>query len=213
MKVKVPNSWKGITVERFQEMLPFYKRAIEEKDSDRALQLWFTVIAILADCKVEDVNNAPIGEVEAAIKRLSFLGDTKFYGSNKFTIYLNGRLYKAPKDAKQFNTARYVEYKTFLQRGDLVNELHNLLATIYQPYFKSSQTHEERAREFKKASIKEVYGVVFFYTKAYKNSINRITEYGQKLSKQKMKEADQILMQTLSQILDDIGGGTVQSTR
>jgi len=209
--MRVPNSWKGVTVEQFQELLPIYKKAIEEKDSVKAMTLWANIIAILADCQTDEVEALPLDELKKIIKSLKFLGDNKIYASKKFTLYLNGKLYKAPKDAKEFNTARYVEFKTFLGRGGMIDELHNLLACIYQPYFKSDQTHTQRAIEFKKASVKDVYGVVFFYTKVYKNSIRRIQEYGIKVLKEKQREIDQHLMETLREILEGIGDGTSQS--
>ena len=206
--MKVAKGWNDVTVEQFQELLPIYKKAIIEKDSEKSLTLWANVIAILADCQTEEVEALPISELKAIISKLKFLSDTKFYGSNKTTIYHNGKLYKAFKDAKEFNVARVIEYKTFLGKG-FIPEMHNLLAVIYQPYFKSDkQTHAERAKEFKSISVKKVYPMLFFYTKVCKDSMRRIQEYGIKIAEEKMKEADQLLMQTLKETLENIGDGT-----
>jgi len=45
--MKVPDSWKGVSVEQFQELIPIYKKAVEEVDPVKSMRLWATVIAIL----------------------------------------------------------------------------------------------------------------------------------------------------------------------
>jgi len=136
--MKIPKSWKGVTVEQFQEILPIYKKAVEETDSIKIIDHWVNIIAILADCQLDDVEALSIPKIKAIIKSLNWLTLDKINGSRKFTLYHNKKLYKAAKQAKDFNAGRYIEYKTFLGRGGLVKNLHLILATIYQPYFKSS---------------------------------------------------------------------------
>lgn len=209
--MKIPKSYKQITVAQYQELLPIYRKALNETDSIKAADHWCNIIAILADCQTEEVEALPINKLKDIIKSLAWLNS---YGSykKKFTLFHNGKLYKAFRTAKGFNTARYVEYKTFLGRGGLIENMHMILATIYQPYFKSKQTHEERAIEFRSAKMADVFPVVFFYSVAYRNSINRIQEYGLRLAKEKNKEAEKALMATLKEVLESTGVGTLQST-
>lgn len=210
--MKIPKSFKQVTIEQFQELLPIYKKAVAETDSLKVVEYWINIIAILADCQIEDVEALPIKKLKAIIKSLTWLNDTKFNGRKKFTLYHRGKLYKAIKEAKEFNTGRYIEYKTFLGKGMIPN-LHYILATIYQPYFKSNQTHEERAKEFRQAMVLDVCPTVFFYTIAWQNSIKTIQQYGLKLAEEKTKEAEAILMETLKEILEESGDGLLQSTR
>jgi hypothetical protein len=210
--VKVPKSFKQVTVEQFQELLPIYKKALEETDSMKNINHWVNIIAILADCTLEEVEAIDISDLKAIINKLGWL-NKDVPGGTKKTLWLNGTLYVAPKNAKGFNTARYVEIKTFLGRDGLIPEMHNILASIYQPYFKSKQTHEERAYEFRKAKVGDVAPTVFFYTKVYKNLTKRIQEYGIKVMEEKMKEVDVVLQETLKEILEDIGDGTALLTK
>ena len=211
--MKVPKNWNQVTVDQYQQALPFYKKAIEEPDSIKSLDNWSAVIAILTNSQLDTIQSMDIGKLKAVIKKLSFLSETKFYGRRKHLLFHNNTLYKAPKEAREFSTAMYVDYKTFLGRdGGMISNLHFILATIYEPYFKTKQSHEKRANEFKGIAIGKVYPVVFFYSIAYRNSIKRIQEYGIKIAEEKIAEAQSILMETLRETLEDIGGGTVQST-
>ena len=211
--MNIPKNWKGVTVQQFQEILPIYKKTLEETDSIKVIDHWVNIIAILADCFTEQVEELPIPKIKSIISSLSWLNLDKINGNKKITLFLNGKLYKAAKEAKEFNAGRYIEYKTFLGRGGLIKDMHFILATIYQPYFKSEQTHEERAKEFLKAKMSDVYPTVFFYSKVWLNSIKTIQAYGLKLAKEKNKEAEALLMATLREILESDGNGIVQSTR
>lgn len=211
--MNIPNSWKKVSVEQFQELLPIYKKAVTETDSIKVVEHWTNIIAILADCQIEEVEALPITKIKTIIKDLQWLTLDNVNYKKKFTLYHNGKLYKAVKEAKEFNTGRYIEYKTFLGRGGLIENLHLILATIYNPYFDSKQTHAERAIEFKKAKMSDVYPTVFFYTKVWENSIKRIQAYGLKLAREKNKEAEALLMETLREILEENGVGTLQSTK
>lgn len=199
--MNVPKSFKQVSVEQFQELLPTYKKAVTETDSLKVVEYWINIIAILSDCQLEEVEALPITKIKAIIKSLNWLNDSKFTGRRKHTFYHNGKLYKAVKEAKEFNTGRYIEYKTFLGKGMIPN-LHYILATIYHPYFKSNQTHEERANEFKKAKMLDVCPTVFFYTRVWQNSIRDIQAYGLRLAKEKTMEAEAVLMETLREILE-----------
>ena len=195
-------SW-NITVEQFQEALPYYKKAVEAKETEEALNNWMVVIAIVTDTTVDVIQEMPIDKLKEKIKELAWLG-TLPPDSPKFKIEINGIKYKAPKDESDFNTSGYIEYKTFL-KGGLIENLHLILATIYNP--EEKQSHKERAEIFKKVMIGDVYGMVFFWAKRYKKQMDRIKSYGLKVAKRKNKEAQRILMETLRETLENIGDG------
>ena len=201
-------SW-SITVEQFQEALPYYKKAVEAKETEEALNNWMVVIAIVTDTTVDVIQEMPIDKLKEKIKELAWLG-TLPPDSPKFKIEINGIKYKAPKDESDFNTSGYIEYKTFL-KGGLIENLHLILATIYKP--EEKQSHKERAEIFKKVMIGDVYGMVFFWAKRYKKQMDRIKSYGLKVAQKKNKEAQKILMETLRETLENIGDGTPPLTK
>lgn len=199
----------NITVDQFQEALPYYKKAVEATDTEEALNNWMIVIACVTDTTVDIVQEMPIDKLKAQIKDLAWLGTTPS-DSPKFSLELNGVKYKAPKEETEFTTSSYIEYKTFL-KGGLIENLHLILASIYRPEIK--QSHKERAEIFKSAMISDVYGTVFFWTKRYKKRIAHLKAYGLKLAQKKEKEVQKILMETLKEILDEHGDGTQPLTK
>jgi hypothetical protein len=209
--MKVAKGWHQISVAQFQELLPIYKKALTEEDSVKWLSHWSNIIAILADCQTDEVEALPLDEVNRIIKSLSWLNDKHLPHPKRRFLLIKGRLYKATTEAKKFNTAQYVEYKTFIGRGNLISEMHYLLATIYHPVW-GDKSHEEKAAMFRQMPVSKVYPMVFFYTKVYMTSIKRIEEYGTRLMKEELKKADEALMLTLREILENIGDGTQSST-
>jgi hypothetical protein len=208
--MKVAKGWHQVTVAQFQELLPIYKKVQTEEDSVKWLSLWANIIAILADCQTEEVEALSLEKVNKIVKSLSWLNDKHLPHPKRKYLFINGMLYKATSEAKQFNTAQYVEYKTFLGRSNVISEMHYLLATIYHPVF-GKKDHDEKAKMFLNVPVSKVYPMVFFYANSYRNSIKRMEEYGRRVVAEKMKEADEALMQTLREILEDIGDGTVSS--
>lgn len=216
--MNIPKSFREVTVEQYQELLPIYKKIVDESDAEKVILGWVNIIAILADCQTDEVESLPIEKLDKIIRSLEWLVQGHFPAARRKYMFFKGRLYKATLNANEFNVARYVEIKTFLGRGGVVPELHNLLASIYTPltlkgWVNDSTKHKERSELFKKAKVGKVYPTVFFYSKVWNNSIRDIQAYGIKKAEMNLKKADDILMQTLREILDDIGGGTAQSTK
>ena len=205
--MRVPKSFKEVTVEQYQEILPIYLKDKEGIDT------WVNIIAILCDCQNEDIEGLPIGELKSIIKSLGWLVNNKFHPYKRKYVWLNGRLHKATFNAEDFNTAQFHEVETWLTRGDSVKQLHNLLASIYSPFtwrgfVYSGKGHAERAKAFKKKSVGKLYPTVFFYSKAYKDYTKRIAISGIKEAKKQLRIADKLLAQTLKEDLESIGVGT-----
>lgn len=214
--MRVPKSFKQVTVDQYQRIFPIWQKIEKETDSITIASDWCRIISILTDKTPADIEGLPIDQLKSIIKSLNWLVEGEIKTSKRKYLFIKGNLYRAKLDAKRFNTAQYVEIKTFLSRGNWVGEMHRILATIYSPLtlkgFKhDGETHEERANLFKQMPVAKVYQTVFFYSIQYKSLINRIREYGLKLAQQKNKEAQEDLMQIVKETLESIGDGTVQS--
>lgn len=213
--MRVPKSFNQVTVSQYQRVVPIYKKIEKETDSLIIASDWARIISILSDVTPAEVENLPLSQLTSIIKSLDWLVQGKMPFRKRKYLFVNGRIHRATFKAKGFNTAQYVEIKTFLGRGDMLSEMHNILATIYSPLTKkgfrhNGLNHSERAEAFKQISVAKVFPTVFFYSKAYRRLIKNITEYGIKLQREKMKEADQLLMSTLREALENIGDGTAQ---
>lgn len=213
--MKLPKSFKQVTVEQYQRIYPIYQKIEAEKDPIVIASDWCRIISILTTLKPNEVEELPIDKLKSIIKSLNWLVNGNIKPNKKKYLFVKGHLHRAKLEAKQFNTAQYVEIKTFLSRGNWISEMHNILATIYSPLgwkgFKhDGVSHPDRAEAFKKVSVASVYPTVFFYSVQFKDSMRRIQEYGLKLMKEKQKEIDQHLALTLREVLENIGDGIVR---
>lgn len=230
--MRVPKSFNQVTVSQYQRVVPIYKKIEKETDSLIIASDWARIISILSDVTPAEVENLPLSQLTSIIKSLDWLVQGKMPFRKRKYLFINGTLHVAKRKGGQFSknqykqllkvkteafeldTAQYVEVETFKGRGVLEN-LHNIAATIYSPltikgFRHDGIDHSKRAEAFLQMSAAKVLPAVFFYSKAYKNLIRRIQEYGIKLQREKMKEADQLLMSTLREALENIGDGTAR---
>lgn len=211
--MKLPKSFKGITVDQYQRILPIYQKIEKETDPITIASDWCRIIAILTNGKPADIEALPIDKLKRMIKALSFLNDANIKAKPSKYLFIKGRLYKAKTRGRDFNTAQYAEIKTFLQSGNWINEMHKLLASMYSPLtwsgFKHDGAgHETHANRFKQVSVAKVYPTVFFYSIQFRNSIKRIQEYGLKIAQEENRKAEELLMSILRETLESIGDGT-----
>lgn len=213
--VKLPKSFKGVSVGQYQLIYPIYQKIEKETDSMTIASDWCRIISILTGRKPNEIEALPIDQLKKAIKQLSFLGHGEIKPNRRKYLFVNGKLHRAKSQAKEFNTAQYVEIKTFLGRGNWIGEIHRLLASMYSPLtwggFKhDGEGHEERAEAFKKMSVAKVYPTVFFYSILWERWMKRIREYGLKIAEEENRKAEELLMLTLRETLESIGDGTPQ---
>lgn len=216
--VKLPKSFKGVTVDQYQRILPIYQKIEKETDTITIASDWCRILSILSGVKPNEIEQMPINKLKQAIASLSWLVNGQIKQSKRKYLIVNGVLHRAKLSAKEFNTAQYVEIKTFLGSGNWVGEMHRIAASIYSPLtwsgFKhDGEGHEKRAEGFKKLSVVKVFPTVFFYSILWQRSISRIQEYGLKIVEQKNKEAEELLMSILRETLEDIGDGTQPLTK
>jgi|688.fasta_scaffold713279_2 hypothetical protein len=160
--------WDKISVWQYQQMYPIITNPSKdwtEKDIEHKL------IAIINSLTENEVNKLPKKELDKYRSELYFLKDN-YEGVPVDRIIANKRRYRFIKDAKDINTARYIESKFFMK--DLIPNLHKVAASVVIPqerkWFKyvdlkyDSDLHQEYANDILYANFKEVYfSVVFFY--------------------------------------------------
>lgn len=209
--MRLPKNWHGITIAQYQEINKVQKSSLDEVDK------WCHILAILTDKQVDYFQQIDIGKLKKYFSKVAWINADEFYASKRKYVFHKGKLYKATTDAKDFNFARYVEIKTFLGRGEVIEQLHNLCASIYAPltikgFIADAETHAQRTKDFLSMPVGTIYPVVFFYSKVWNISINRMLESGIKEAEKMNKEAEELLLETLRETLENIGDGTAQLT-
>jgi hypothetical protein len=160
--------WEKISVWQYQQMYPIItnpSKDMSEKDIEHKL------IAIINNLTERQVSELPKNKLDKFRSELYFLKDN-YEGVAVNRVYANKKIYKFIKDAKDINTARYIESKFFMK--DLIPNLHKVAASIVIPqerkWFKyidlkyDSDMHQDYANDILYANFKDVYfSVVFFY--------------------------------------------------
>lgn len=210
-------AFKHISIAQYQEVRQFLPTT-DDKDAERALTAWCRVLSVITGKPYDDIESWPIERLKAAINKIKWIKEP-ITGRVRKYLWFGLRPYKATLSTKGMSTAQCIEIKTFLARhkGDYINAMHMVLASIYTPltwrgWSRKGLDHEDLAFKFQNRKVSEVAPSVFFYSKELQRSINRIREYGIKIQAEKMREAEQLLMSTLREILENIGDGMPQST-
>lgn len=210
--MRIPKNYNQVTVEQYQLTIPILNKIKCETDAEKVLTGWAMIISFLTGKPVEEIEDLPIDKLTSIIKSLSWLG-SELKGKNRKYLLFKGRIYRAQFDASKLNTAQYVEVKSFIERGNPMDDFHNILASIYSPltlkgFRHDGLSHAKRAEIFKQIPIGKVYPTLFFYSNLFKNSMKDILDYGLKEYNQEMKKAEKLLMETLREISQEIGDGT-----
>lgn len=216
--MRVPGSFKQVTVEQYQEIVPVYKKLIESTDQEIIIDGWVNILAILTDRQTDEFEAMPIPQLKKLIASIQWISKPEAKLKAKKYLFVGGRLHKAQLKAGDFNVAQFIEVKTFLGRGSVSSELHNLLASIYSPltlkgFIHDGKSHAERAATFKKCKVGKVYPTVFFYSKVYKNLMPHIEAYGLNQVEKMISEISKLWEVTPKENSESAGGGIVRLTK
>lgn len=178
MKLKLPNSWDGVTVGEYQAI-----RSTLAEDGDPYL-IECAIISTLSG-KDMDVIMALTRDAHGKIMTdtLSFL-HTEVKGKLKNRVKLKGQRYYIETDIKNITGGQYVDLTHFMKETDTDKNLHNLLAClavktdwkrIKQPY--NGANHSEVAELMQGLPITIVKPITDFFLSSYVTLLKNIAAY------------------------------------
>lgn len=204
--MKLPYSYRQITVKKYQQIHKFLKPEMEMED-------WINIISILSGKPMAEVEELSLKKLKLYLRQLSFLNELPKAKPSKF-IRRGFRLYKATTNAEDLNTAQYTSIKTFFMDGQGIPNLDKICSCVYSELtikgFKyKAENFNRSCEDFSNCSIAQVYGVVFFCSIALTNLMQNSRDYLQskQLLDQRMKD---ILAITLDKDFLNFGVGTQQ---
>lgn len=194
--MKLPNSYKDLTLKQYQEIHPLLKDEMQLDD-------WINILCKLSGLSYAEVESMPISKLKANLSQLSFLTKLPQSPAKKY-IRKGFKVYKATLQAEELNTAQYTSIKTFCVDGKTVENLEKICACIYSELnlkgFKYNAEHfKESCEFFSNCKVSEVYGVVFFCSKALTYLMENTKDY---------LEAKRIVDNRMKEIVDMMREGT-----
>lgn len=98
------------------------------------LDIQAEIIAVLSDSTVDDVLSLPLAEYGRRASALSFLAEPPRPGNGiPRRIVLNGRKWRVLKDVRDMSAGQYIDFQTYLGKGDTEKWLREILSTLILP--------------------------------------------------------------------------------
>lgn len=158
------------------------------------------LMSVLTGKSEDYYNTLPTKELTKAISKLPVfnLDGVKFPIHR--TLFINLRIYKGITDIQDLSSDRYRDIKAYSERG-IDKHLAELLACIYYPLFNkkhSPKVHKRLTKLMLNQKLKNVAGLVFFYSVVFKR-LSQIIETSLEMDLKKAEE----MMKELKKELDN----------
>lgn len=202
-----------LTVGQFQALYAVQKSNQDELDKIT------DCVAILTGKTSAEVDDMPLSEFNAISAQIrQIFSQPMPEAKAKQIIKANGKEYGITYTPGKLRAGQYVEYQGWIQ-GDLVDNLHMILASISYPVKKygflrrkgvnDSSKHEHVANDFKEAKFIDVYGACLFFCELLKGSIKALE--GFLVKELKGIKTTKEVKQLVTDLLNSLDGFTPQN--
>jgi hypothetical protein len=178
--------WKAITIRQFQELAQIEKSAADDFDIKVAK------VAHLEGKTLADMDQLSIGQLNDLFRKYADLFNDVAPDKTMREWYKDGIKYKLISDIRDINAGQYNELIHFSKGGDIVGNLHRLMATLVMPmerkYFRwvpMKKDHAKVSELMLDAPFHLCLKSAVFFCKVYRASLKNLTPF---LAEQLMKE-------------------------
>jgi hypothetical protein len=199
--------WKAITIRQFQEL------ALIEKSAGDDFDIKVAKVAHLEGKSLEEMDQLSIGQLNDLFRKYADLFKEVAPDKTMREWYKDGVKYKLIADIRDINAGQYNELIHFSKGGDIVGNLHRLMATLVMPmerkYFRwvpMKKDHAKVSDIMLDAPFHLCLKSAVFFCKVFMESLKNLSPY---LAEQLMKEGMTRLkaleaMEALSALMDGI---------
>lgn len=192
------NNYKDLTLEKFIELHELDVYGMEEID------IQSNIIAILADMDVDEVLDLPIAQYRKLAQQTAFMQTAPKVTPRKITkVVIDGKEFKVLDKVENMTTGQYIDYQTYLSKGD-VNMLPYILSCLIIP--QGEKYGDSDAIEYiKQMSVEEALTISNFFmnkSRSLTRSTLRYLEWQMKRQRRKMKDetAKQKMTETIERL-------------
>ena len=121
-------SFKDINLKDYKKIVEINTR---ELDSD--LEKDIAVLAVLCDCREQDIYNMPLMELKSLLQQMEWVKQYEFTPANKLPnkLKIDGIEYIINPDLNKFTVAQYMDFQNFWDKRN--ERMGNLLAVFIVP--------------------------------------------------------------------------------
>lgn len=206
--MKLPKSWKDITIGQYQQLLPSNYKKLNDVESI------IHTLHVVTGLSKDDVRKISLKDVKTYQKKLSFLNEA-YKGHYKKKFKVNGRWYRVEPDANSLEAGQYMDVMTLIKDLGKDNEaieknLHLLLAVVCKPIKLTIKGWKDMSLDIIKTS-EEFYNhltmdianpIIVFFCLLSKHSTEIIENYLKRQVEKTEKE-----LSAIQEDLNNTGGG------
>lgn len=180
MKIELPNSWEGVTVEQFQAL----QGILTENGDEYATNV--AIISIMSGVSVDEIETYALKTYVKCMRTLSFLSKP-ILGNMVRVAEFEGVRYDVITDVYDLNGGQYITLMHLMKDPDkVISQLHEIMAVFLVPKKKTwygwkkqpydSDKHKEVSEAMLQAPITVVQPLSAFFLSSYLKFANHILE-------------------------------------
>jgi hypothetical protein len=197
MKIELPNSWAGVTVEQFQAL----QKILAEKGDEYATNV--AIISIMSGVPVDEIETYSLKTYAKCMRTLSFLTE-QLVGQVQKVVEFGGLRYDVITDVYKLNGGQYITLMHLMKDPDkVIDHLNEIMAVFLVPKKKTwygwkkqpynSDKHKEVAEAMLQAPMTIVQPLSAFFLSSYLKSAKHILESSVKKAEKVKRQAERRL--------------------
>jgi hypothetical protein len=125
MKIELPNSWEGVTIEQFQAL----QKILAEKGDEYATNV--AIISIMSGVPVDEIETYSLKTYAKCMRTLSFLSE-QLLGEVQKVVEFGGFRYDVITDVYNLNGGQYITLMHLMKDPDkVIDQLHEIMAVFF----------------------------------------------------------------------------------
>jgi len=197
MKIELPNSWEGVTIEQFQAL----QKILAEKGDEYATNV--AIISIMSGVPVDEIETYALKTYAKCMRTLSFLSE-QLVGEVQKVVEFEGLRYDVITDVYKLNGGQYITLMHLMKDPDkVIDQLHEVMAVFLVPKKKTwygwkkqpynSEKHKEISEAMLQAPMTIVQPLSAFFLASYLKSARHILESSVRKAEKVKRQAERKL--------------------
>jgi len=197
MKIELPNSWEGVTIEQFQAL----QKILAEKGDEYATNM--AIISIMSGVPVDEIETYALKTYAKCMRTLSFLSE-QLVGEVQKAVEFGGLRYDVITDVYKLNGGQYITLMHLMKDPDkVIDQLHEVMAVFLVPKKKTwygwkkqpynSEKHKEISEAMLQAPMTIVQPLSAFFLTSYLKSARHILESSVRKAEKVKRQAEKKL--------------------
>lgn len=183
--IKLSNKWEEMTLGQWLKIEEIYNSSIEAEDKTSS------VIAVLANCDKEDIDNLNIQDFYILAQQLDFLKTPISRTRAKDKVKLGDVIYDVTLDLSKVSVAQYFDFQSFMKRYQETNDINDLLS-IYCVFlipegkkYNEGYDQDDIKKEIVNLGLEEATGIVDFFRQYFLQYTKTMLRYLKKKTPKK----------------------------